>query len=144
MIRRGGHAQVLGLERACFVVLLEAAVGEGAEEAGADVLPREAAEDLQLFLAVNQVVDLRAVDAEQELARTCQTGTIVFGEGTHLGRFRGGGGPDDLSAGGVGSGNFSGGATTYTAFVRAPLSRWTFISWPLCRGTRLHPFKRSV
>lgn len=61
-----GDAEVVPRERVGVEVFLEAAVLERAEHARANVLLRQTAKDTQLALAVDQVVDLGPVDAEQE------------------------------------------------------------------------------
>lgn len=47
---------------------LESAVGEGAEQACANVLPRESTEDLELRITIYEVLNLRSVNTEKKFS----------------------------------------------------------------------------
>lgn len=69
LARGVGLAQVQGLERDGVEELLETAVLEGAQQARANLLAGKALEDLELVVAVDEVLHLWAVDAQQNLGR---------------------------------------------------------------------------
>lgn len=76
-------AQLLGRQGARVEELLEAAVPKGAEQARADALAGQAPQDLELRFAVDEVLDLGAVDAEEEFA-----GVVLAWYGWGLGCIR--------------------------------------------------------
>ena len=68
-----GVAQIGRGQRPCLEVLLKPTILEGAQHLGSDVLPPEASQDLQFFLAVDQVVHLGPIDPEKKFAGEVST-----------------------------------------------------------------------
>lgn len=88
----GGNADVGFGEGGGGEEFFKAAVGEGSKEARADFLARETFEDGEFGVAVDEVRDLGAVDAEEEGPRRGQLEGVWWGEGrrgAYLGYFEG-------------------------------------------------------
>lgn len=66
LLTRTLDTQIRSRERRRIEELLEAAIRERAQQARADLLARQAAQDAELVLAVDEVLDLRPVDAQEE------------------------------------------------------------------------------
>lgn len=68
----GGFRVAEVLARQCTGIekLLEATVREGAKKTGANLLPSQATKDLELRFAIDEMLDLRAVDSKKKFTRT--------------------------------------------------------------------------
>lgn len=124
--------------------LFESTVAESTQQPRADLLACQTPQDLQLALSVDEMFDLRSVDAEQKLPRSDQSKRRPDSVNAYGGGFLGTR-EVELSFTIDGVWRISlGGETTYTAFVKAPLKRSTSMSPPQSRGNRLHPLRRRV
>ena len=138
-----GDSKIPSGQCLCVEELFKSTVGESTQQSRTDLLASQTPQDLQLALSVNEMFDLRSVDAEKKFPLSGQPKRR----------------PDDVNAyGGVLGkrqvalslaidgvwGRSLGGETTYTAFVKAPLRRSTSISPPRSNGSRLHPLRRRV
>lgn len=77
--------QLLGRQRCSVEVLLKATVGKGSKQAWPNLLAGEPLQDLELAIAVDEVLDVRAVDAEEQL-RGLLLGDVLRGLGQVFGR----------------------------------------------------------
>jgi hypothetical protein len=67
------HPQILGRQWPSLEVFLETAVVERAQYARSNVLAPQTTENLQLFFTIDQVIDLRTIDAQQKFSEERQT-----------------------------------------------------------------------